>query len=257
MLGNSHYYRSSIRNYVIAFGSIFNDIDIQRTNSSGVVVTNLRVPISYGPTEKYLSRINKVTTSGNPAIVLPRMSFEISGFNYAADRKLPKTQKMTKHVSSFGDTNRKNFVFNPVPYDIGFNLSILARNADDAMQIIEQILPFFTPSFIIPIKEANELDIVRDTPLTLESVEYQDDYEGDYISRRALIWNLGFTLNGYFYSQPTRQNIIRTSIANTKDIVDPTQSFQRHTVTTNPADAFENDNFEFVTTFEEDFIGDS
>ena len=205
MLGNAHYYRSTIRNYVIAFGAIFNDIDIHRTDSLGNTVSVIRIPISYGPTEKYLSRINKVTTAGDPAIVLPRMSFEISGFNYAPDRMLPKTKKMHRQKST--DSTKRDSVFNPVPYDISFSLAIMARNADDAMQIIEQILPFFTPSFVIPMKEANELSLVRDTPLTLESIDYQDDYEGDYISRRALIWTLSFVLNGYFYSKPSTQGL--------------------------------------------------
>jgi len=253
MLGNAHFYRSTIRNYVIAFGSIFNDIDIEKTDANGNVLQVIRVPISYGPTEKYLSRINKITTTGDPAIVLPRMSFEISGFNYAADRKLPKIKKLSKQNSS--DADKKNLVYQPVPYDIGFTLSIMTKNADDAMQIVEQILPYFTPSFIIPIKEANELGIVRDTALTLESVDYSDDYEGDYISRRALIWTLGFNMSGYLYGLPREQKIIRTATTNVKGLPDQTTQFSKSTITTDPIDARSTDNYTFIETYD-DYFGD-
>ena len=251
MLGNAHFYRSTIRNYVIAFGSIFNDIDIEKTDANGNVLQVIRVPISYGPTEKYLSRINKVTTTGDPAIVLPRMSFEISGFTYAPERKFSKTQKMSRPNSA--DPNTKNYVYNPVPYDIGFTLTVMAKNADDATQIVEQILPYFTPTFNIPIKEANELSVIRDTGLTLNSVSYEDDYEGDFLSRRALLWTLEFTLNGFFYGVPRDQKIIRTSTATVGDLDSSEVTYAEATVTTNPSDALQTDNYEFLTTFNEDF----
>ena len=251
MLGNAYFYRNTIRNYVIAFGSMFNDIDIKKTDANGNVLSVIRVPVAYGPTEKYLSRINKVTTAGEPAIVLPRMSFEISGFNYAADRKLPKTQKM--HKQNTTDTDKKNVVYNPVPYDIGFSLSIMTKNADDSMQIIEQILPYFTPTFMIPIKEANELGVVRDTALSLESVDYSDDYEGDYTSRRALIWTLQFNMAGHLYGLPREQKLIRTAVTNVKDLEVETQQFTKNSITTNPADALATDNFSFINTFDENF----
>lgn len=251
MLGNPHYYRSTIRNYVIAFGSMFNDVQIKRTNSAGAVLSTIDVPLAYGPTQKYISRINKVNQAGEPALVLPRMAFEISGFAYGSDRKLSKVGKITKqnHTS---DINKNNVVYNPVPYDITFTLSVMTKNADDATQIVEQILPYFTPSFIIPIKEASELGIVRDTPLTLDSVDYQDEYEGDFDSRRSLIWTLGFTMNGYLYGLPREQKLIRTAITNTKKL-NTTEQFSKNTITTNPISAGETDSWDFVNTFDEDF----
>ena len=251
MLGNPHYYRSTIRNYVIAFGSMFNDVEIKRTNSAGAVLSTINVPLAYGPTQKYLSRINKIDQAGEPALVLPRMSFEIAGFAYASDRKLSKVGKITKQNHST-DENKMNIIYNPVPYDISFTLSIMTKNADDATQIVEQILPYFTPSFIIPIKEASEVGIVRDTPLTLDSVDYQDEYEGDYNSRRSLIWTLGFTMNGYLYGLPREQKLIRTAITNTKKL-NTTEQFSKNTITTDPSTAKETDNFSFISTFDEDF----
>ncbi len=123
------------------------------------------------------------------------------------------------------------------------------------MQIVEQILPYFTPSFIIPIKEANELGIVRDTALTLESVDYSDDYEGDYISRRALIWTLGFNMSGYLYGLPREQKIIRTATTNVKGLPDQTTQFSKSTITTDPIDARSTDNYTFIETYD-DYFGD-
>jgi len=250
MLGNDYFYRSTIRNYVIAFGSMFNDVDIKRTNAAGTVISVIRVPLAYGPSQKYLSRINKVTTAGEPALTLPRMSFEISSFQYNPSRKLPKTNKISRQNTT--SENIKNHVYQPVPYDIGFQLSVMTKNADDATQIIEQILPYFTPSFVIPIKEATELGIVRDTPLTLESVDYADEYEGDFLSRRSLIWTLGFTMAGTLYGLPREQKLIRTAITNTKKL-DTDEQFTKNTITTDPADALKTENFSFINTFDEEF----
>ena len=250
MLGNDYFYRGTIRNYVIAFGSMFNDVDIKRTNAAGTVLSVIRVPLAYGPTQKYLSRINKVTQAGEPAITLPRMSFEISSFQYNSTRKLPNNNKIQKQKTTTPDT--KNFTYSAVPYDIGFQLSVMTKNADDATQIIEQILPYFTPTFVIPIKEATELGIVRDTPLTLESVDYQDEYEGDFLSRRSLIWTLGFTMSGTLYGLPREQKLIRTAITNTKKL-DSTEQFTQNTITTDPNDALRGDNYSFINTFDEEF----
>lgn len=251
MLGNSHFYRGTIRNYVIAFGSMFNDVQIKRTNAAGAVLKTIDVPLAYGPIQKYLTRINMIDDGGNAAIVLPRMSFEISGFTYSPERKLSKVGKITKQNHS-SDINKKNVVYNPVPYDISFTLSVMTKNADDATQIVEQILPYFTPSFVIPIKEVGEMGIVRDTPLTLNSVDYQDEYEGDYLSRRSLVWTMEFTMQGFLYGLPREQKLIRTAITNTKKL-NTTDQFTKNTITTNPSDALETDNFSFVNTFDEDF----
>ena len=158
--------------------------------------------------------------------------------------------KIQKQKTTTPDT--KNFTYSAVPYDIGFQLSVMTKNADDATQIIEQILPYFTPTFVIPIKEATELGIVRDTPLTLESVDYQDEYEGDFLSRRSLIWTLGFTMSGTLYGLPREQKLIRTAITNTKKL-DSTEQFTQNTITTDPNDALRGDNYSFINTFDEEF----
>lgn len=169
MLGITPQYRGTLRNYIIAFGSLFDDIDIQRKDSGGNITSVIRVPLSYGPAQKYISRIN--SEDNDVAVVLPRMSFEISGITYDAGRKLGKMSGYTGAHDEFGN---KKFVYHPVPWDVSLSLSLLVKNAEDGTQILEQILPFFTPSFIVPIKEVEELSIVRDTPIILDSVDISD-----------------------------------------------------------------------------------
>ena len=185
MLGITPQYRGTLRNYVIAFGTIFDDVDIERKDSNGTTQQIIRVPVSYGPMQKYLARVN---TQAETAIVLPRMSFEISSLSYDPARKMVKTGGYKKQDTS--DNTVQLFVYNPVPYDIGMTLSIITKNAEDGTQILEQVLPFFTPSFSLPIKDTDDMGITRDTPVTLESVDTQDEYEGDFLTRRALILSL-------------------------------------------------------------------
>jgi hypothetical protein len=221
MLGIVPQYRSTIRNYVIAFGSIFDDITVDRRDSNGTVLETLKVPLSYGPMQKYLARINY--PGGNlgdtVSVILPRMSFEISSVTYDSVRKRNKLRGL-RTVEATEETPTDKFVYNPVPYDINFSLSILVKNAEDGTQILEQILPFFTPSFTIPIKELEEFDLVNDTPLILNSVDVQDDYEGDWTTRRAIIWTLDFTMKGNLYGNTRDKPVITTETATTNVIGD-------------------------------------
>ena len=216
MLGKVPQYRSTIRNYVIAFGEIFNDITIERKDSTGAVEKYIKVPLSYGPTEKFLSRLEANSSNNEVAIVLPRMSFEIAGISYDPTRKRNKLRGVRK-PKELGSTS-SDFIYNPVPYDIDFTLSLMVKNAEDGTQILEQILPFFTPSFNVPIKEVAEFDVVNDTPFILNSVDVQDDYEGDYLTRRSLIWSLGFTVKGHIWGGSGSKDVINTAITNISEI---------------------------------------
>lgn len=200
------YNHGAIRKYIILFGTLFNDIYINRkgkTTDEDYVQT-LRVPLSYGPKEKFLSRVDGDPSFTRPtAIVLPRMSFEIVDIAYAPDRKMPKVNKIV--ASNPDDPTRLNFAYSPVPYDINVELSIMTKNADDGTQIVEQILPYFTPDFTATINVLPELDVKYDIPIVLNSVNYTDSYEGDFINRRAIIWSLNFTIKGYIFG-PTSKN---------------------------------------------------
>lgn len=194
------FYHGTIRKYIILFGTLFNEIYINRkglTTDQDFVQT-LRVPLSYGPKEKFLARTDGDPTFGRPtAIVLPRMSFEIIDMSYAPERKLSKINKIVKAVPGY--PNKLDYTYTPVPYDITIDLSVMTKNADDGTQIIEQILPYFTPEFTVTINALPDLDLKLDIPIILNSVNYQDTYEGDFITRRAIIWSLNFTLRGYLF----------------------------------------------------------
>jgi len=196
MFGHNFYF-GSIRKYVALFGSLFNDIYIEREDATHTGVQTLKVPISYGPKDRYLTRLRE-----NPDLqrqinqILPRMSFEIMSVEYDNDRKLNTIGRNRKAIAN---TNFAAAQYNPVPYNFSIDLSILARNPDDATRIIEQILPFFKPEWTTAINLIPEMGIVMDIPVVLKSVQYKDTYEGSYTDRYAIIWDLQFVLKGYIY----------------------------------------------------------
>lgn len=189
------------------FGNLFNDIQVNRYDSSNNLVTNLRVPVNYGPRDKALSRIDQ-----NPdlipeyGIILPRMSFEMIAMNYAPTRKL---NTVDRRAQSTTDNTRLKFQYNPVPYDINMTLSIMVKNADDGAQILEQILPYFTPEWTSTMKLIPDMDFLTDIPVVLQAVSTEDTYEGAFEQRRALIHTLDFIIKGYFYGPVKTSEIIR------------------------------------------------
>ena len=195
MLG-TYYYHEIIRKTIISFGTLFNDLNIKHKDSSGGVVSQLKVPLAYGPTQKFLARLEQQANLDKPVqITMPRMSFEMTSIAYDSTRKSGITQ--TFRAVDGNDKMKK--VFMPVPYNIGFELSIFAKLNDDALQIVEQILPYFQPSFNITVDLVESIGEKRDIPVVLNSVNFQDDYEGDFSTRRALIYTLRFTAKTYLF----------------------------------------------------------
>ena len=203
----SHYYNKNIRNIVVLFGTLFNDISVKRVTSAGVTSSEFKVPIAYGPSEKFLAKIG-----GKDELSLPRFSFEITDYAYDPTRKLQTTKKLKKGKA--GSTTRMDSLFNPVPYDFSITLSLMVKYSDDGTQILEQILPYFTPDFQVAMNEISTLGIIRDIPIILNSVTTEDTYEGDFITRRALIHTLQFTVKGHIYGRTSDQSLIRTVDAN-------------------------------------------
>ena len=201
-----------IRRYVTVFGSMFKDLQVQRTNNSGVRVQTIAVPIAYGPKQKFLVRLDTDPNLDRAvAISLPRIGFELSGMNYDPVRKLNSTQKNSYILTSDKSTLRTQYT--PVPYDLQFILSIFVRNADDGTQILEQILPYFMPDWNTTVNLIPSMKISMDIPTVLTSVDFEDVYEGDYQTRRTIIWNLNFTMKGYLYGPVTNTGTItRTQI---------------------------------------------
>ena len=262
MIGQ-YFYNNSTRNVVVAFGTIFNTIQLHKKDGSGNVVQSMKVPLAYGPKQKWLSRLTEdPNLNKKVAVTLPRIGFEISGIAYDPARKLQKTVKVKK-VADGTDTNQVKSGFMPVPYKINFELYVLSKNSDDALQIVEQILPFFQPDYTVTMKEVPELDIIRDVPIILNSVGYEDDYEGTFTSRRSIIYTLSFTAKYYMYGPVTASNIIRkVQVDQYADLpVNSPKREQRYSVTPNPSnvaptsfDPSDEDNFGFneVTSFFQD-----
>jgi len=203
----SQFYHQTLRRYVIAFGNMFNDMVVQRINNAGQVIQTISVPIAYGPKEKFLVRISQdPDLDRSVAISLPRMGFEMTSISYDSNRRLPAT---IRNVYVVSDKNKLNYQYTPVPYNINFTLSIFVQNGDDGAQILEQILPYFGPEWVNNIKLIPSMDIVMDVPCVLNSVSTEDTYEGDFETRRALIYTLDFTMRGYIYGPVRNQGVIK------------------------------------------------
>jgi len=249
MLGQ-YFYNESLRKTIIAFGSLFNDIQITRKDSSGEEIQTMKVPLAYGPKQKFITRLTQDPGATQQiALTLPRIGFEIQSFDYDPSRKLNRTIRQKK-VSNASDKKLKQMStqYTPVPYNMNFELFVMAKNSDDGIQIIEQILPFFQPEYTVSIKEVPEMDIVRDVPIVLNSIGYEDSYEGDFQTRRAIIYTLAFTAKSYVYGPVTTQQPITKVQADTyADLptAAPTR-VQRFTVeATNTVGGDGDDNFGF------------
>jgi len=210
------YYHETIKKYVSLFGTLYNDIWINRTDNNGNVRQSFKVPIRYGPKEKFLARIDADPRLDKEfAITLPQMGFEIIGYQYAAERKLNTINKFVK--SNNTDPDVRNFQYNPVPYDIAFQLSIFVKNTEDGLRIIEQILPYFTPEWTPTVELISDPEIILDIPIYLTSVIQEDVYEGSFEDRRSLIFTLDFTLKGYLFSPTKKSGVIK--LANTNFLI--------------------------------------
>lgn len=212
------YFHDTLRKYVILFGTLFNDVWINREDSSGNVKDVLKIPLTYGPRDKQLARIQGLTDGYDPqgqqfAMVVPRMGFEITGFNYAPERKLSTINKYTIEDID-NNKDKRYYQYMPVPYDITFNLSVFVKNSVDGTRIVEQIVPYFTPEWTSTVQLIETPDITLDVPLTLNAVGLDESYEGGYEERRIQIWNLDFTMKCQMFGPIYQQKVIK--LANTQ-----------------------------------------
>jgi len=257
MFGN-YFYNESMRRMTIGFGQIFNNIQIKRKDDTGKVIQTIRVPLAYGPKEKFLVRLDQQSSLSNRefAITLPRMGFEISSIAYDPTRKLTRIQKF-KQVKSNKDGKVLDFNYTPVPYNISYNLYSFTASAEAGLQIIEQILPFFQPDFTVTINAIPDLNIKRDIPIILNSVNYEDTYSGDFTTRRAVIYTLNFTAKTYLFGPSTSQKVIKTVQTDQYSDTDRVNKAResRIIVVPSPTTADADDDFGFTTTI--DFFEDS
>ena len=217
MLGNANFYNRTIRKIVVAFGTVFNDIYVVRYTKDGLTAKEtIKVPLNWGAKEKYITRITSdPSLTKSIATTVPRISFEMTGMSYDSSRKLPTT------VRNFSANNATtvNAQYVPVPYNFDFSLSIYVRNTEDGTQILEQILPFFTPDFSVTVDFIPLMDPKYDMPIILNSVSNETTYEGDMMETRMIIWNLEFTAKSHIWPPVKTGKIINT--ANTNLFIQP------------------------------------
>ena len=218
----TYFYHKRVRSAVSVFGSLFNNLFVLRKNSAGETISQVKVPLSYAPKRNFISRLESMNSGEQAerrvAIKLPRMSFEITSITYDNTRQLNKMNSLNKVLS--GSTVSRQKIFSHTPYNINFDLNIYAKSQDDALQIVEQIFPFFTPQYTVTVKPfSNIADLTEDVPITLTSTNFSDDFEGAIEQRRTIIYTLSFEMKVNFYGPLNTSKIIR-EVSNNLFIMD-------------------------------------
>lgn len=194
---------------VSVFGSLFNDLKVVKTDAAGNELQLIKVPLAYGPRQKFLARLNEKSRDPKMAIKLPRISFEISDMTYDGASKINKHKNFV-HVKA-GDPKNVNTLGAPAIYKVGFELNILSKTQDEALQILEQILPMFQPDYTVTIKDIPDMDLTADVPIVLTGVTMNDEYEGDLVERRAIVYTLTFETRIRYYRGIQDRGIIDTT----------------------------------------------
>lgn len=249
----THFYHEKIRKVVATFGTMFNNLHVVRKDASGASISQMKVPLAYAPRQKFLDRIRETSEfdDAKVAVKLPRMSFEMSALYFDPTRQLPKVNNFTKNVTD--NANIRTKFFTSVPYILNFQLNILAKTNEDAVQILEQILPFFNPSYTVTMKQFSDYpDITEDIPISLIGISFSDDYEGQLENRRTIIYTLDFEIKTTFYGPIADAKIIKKSIVDFRNpdlpSDDPNNLIERITVRPTDSDAGP-DTVDFTTEF--------
>lgn len=243
----SHFYHSTMRKAVAVFGTLFNNISVIRKDGSGGIINQIKVPLAYGPKQKFLARIdNETGQDASMAIKLPRMAFEITSLELDSTQKLAKRNVIVESHAS--DVTKKKTIKQQVAYNINMSLYILAKNQDDGLQVVEQILPYFQPEYTVTITPVNGFAYKQDVPIILTGVTLSDDYEGDFITRRALIYQLDFSMKMKFFGPTSNQGIIREVNIDFNNDAGGAEILENMDFTINPSTADEDDNYTVTTT---------
>jgi hypothetical protein len=249
MFGN-YYYNESMRKMTIAFGQLFNNIQIKRKDSNDTIIQSLKVPLAYAPKEKFLVRLDQQNSLDERefSITLPRMSFEITGIAYDSTRKLNRVQKFKK-VKTAAEGKILDYNYMPVPYNISYSLNIYTATAESGLQIVEQILPYFQPDYTVTVNAIPSLDIKRDVPIILNGVTYEDSYSGNFTTRRAVIYTLTFTAKTYLFGPAATQKVVKEVQTDLHTNTTGNENREvRIVITPNPTTADADDDFGFTTT---------
>ena len=247
MLGST-FYHETLRKCIVGFGTLFNDIHIIRKDSSGNTIQSMKVPLAYGAKQKFLTRLREdPSLTKTVAITLPRIGFEIGQIAYDSTRKLNKIQKVKKAGSA---GNKVDTQYMPVPYNIDFELYAMSKNSDDALQIVEQILPYFQPDYTITINDIVQMSSKRDVPIVLTGISYEDNYAGEWTERRAIIYTMSFTAKCYLYGPVISGQVVTKVQVDqyTDSSTAAPKREQRLTVTPDPVSAGMDEDFGFNET---------
>ena len=210
MLG-SHFYNSIVRKNIIAFGTLFNNLTMKSTDpSDGTVLEEIKVPLAYGPKQKFLVRLEENQSNRKVAITLPRLYFEMTGIEYDSSRKTSPIQKYKTIIADNGNEVRTQYV--PVPYNLNFELGVIAKSQDDALQITEQILPYFQPSFSVTLNMIPDMNEKRDVAIVLNNISHEDEWDDSFYERRYIIYTLRFTMKSYLYGPYNTSDVIKKAI---------------------------------------------
>jgi len=212
MLGTT-YYHETIRKYVAIFGTLFNDINIQRRNSAGVITEQIKVPISYEAKDKLILRMRANQADTGVSTTLPRMGFSLTGITYDGTRKLNTIGRIYSANTAAG-TGSLMKQYNPVPYNFDFTLAAMVDNSEDGAQIFEQIVPFFTPEFTVSVNLVPDMNVKPDISIILNGVSLEDSYEGEFTLKREVIWTLNFQIKGYIYPDIKTGSVTKSVIVN-------------------------------------------
>ena len=246
-----HFYHATMRKSVAVFGTLFNNLRVIRKAADGSVLNQVRVPLAYGPKQKFLARLDQETGFDAPmAIKLPRMAFEITGLDIDTTQKLQKRNQIVESHAS--DVTKKKTIKHFTSYNIGMSLYIMAKNQDDGLQVVEQILPYFSPEYNVTIRPVDGFNHKQDVAVILNSVNIDDQYEGDFVERRVLIYQLDFTMKMKFYGPTGDSGIIREINLDFHDKDDTSKLFEEMDLTITPSTADEDDNYTVVTTITQD-----
>jgi hypothetical protein len=247
---DQRFYWGTTRKAIVAFGNMFNSITIDRKDADGNSEETLRIPLSYAPKTKFLARIQQQpNVDERPVqVVLPRMSFEMLSLEYDVNRKISPLQQNRAINSTI---NTLDAQYAPTPYNIQVALYVYAKNQDDGLQIIEQIIPYFNPDYNLTMKTIPQMGIKNDLPILLNGISFDDTYEGDFSDRRSIIWTLNFTMKLNYYGPINRQGVIKKVIANTYSNENLTEKQSSITIQPDPLTAKPGDDIGFIETFED------
>lgn len=236
MLNGNVYYHGIIRKSIVAFGRLFSDVYIDRKQGdsvSGTTAQRIQVPLAYAPKEKWLVRLDSdPNLEMNTYTTLPRMSFEITDYVYDSSRKTNRMQQI-KGTTVAGSAPA---VYTPVPYNVGINLYILTKTQEDGLQVLEQILPTFTPEYTLTINALNDIGAKIDVPIVLNNVNVQDEYDGSFQDRRFVTHTLGFTMKVNLFGPVDNKNVIQqvnANVGNNENFSNPNRVYTAEGDTTN------------------------